>query len=104
MKAVPAPALGGGSLMSLQNGLKVSRGGIFSKVQYFFIFPSKHIFACMKYLNKENGIFKYRRSSHTRPGLVAYKGNPGWNDGVTSESVLRNKVYENLFLLPGTGS
>ena len=55
MKAFPAPALGGGSIsfISLQNGLNGSRGGGFSNLQYFFIFPSKQIFASMKYLKKK---------------------------------------------------
>jgi len=74
MKAFPAPALGGGSFMSLQNGLKGSRGGGFSNLQYFFIFPSKQIFASMKNLNKENGTFKYvSRNSCTRPPLELKK-------------------------------
>ena len=59
MKAFSAPALGGGSLISLQNGLNRSRGGGFSNVQYSFIFPSKQIFASKKYLSKKNDNFKY---------------------------------------------
>ena len=71
MKAFPAPALGGGSFMSLQNGLNGSRGGGLSDEQYFFIFPSKQIFASMKNLSKEKGIFKYRSSSRkaNTPGI-----------------------------------
>jgi len=69
MRAFSAPA-SGGSIMFLQNGLKVSRGGGFSNVQYFFIFPFKQVFASMKDLNKENVIFKHRRSSRKRPPLT----------------------------------
>ena len=76
MKAFPAPASGEGSLMSLQNGLKGSRGGGFSNVQYFFIFSFKQIFASMKDLNKENVTFKYRRSFRKRPRLELMKKCP----------------------------
>jgi len=72
MKAFPAPALGGGSLMPLQNGLNGSRGGDLSSAQYFFIFPPKQILAFMKSLSKEKGSFKYRCSSPkaNTPGIL----------------------------------
>jgi len=71
--AFPAPALGGGSFMPLQNGLNRSRGGDLSSVQYFFIFPPKQILAFMKSLSKEKGSFsRFSRSSPkaNTPGIL----------------------------------